>query len=227
MLDSIKHKVGSAVGFTVTELTIVIVILGVLMIPLSVMTLDYFGSIMARSTEAQLATESQTLLRTVVEELRTASSVKVGNTISDPNEPPSGWSTSNDNLILIISTPALTSTRAFIYDPITGMPYQNELIYFVEGQRLYRRTLANTDAVGNTARRTCPSAVASAACPADKALTDHFKAMNFTLYDQDDVVTTNISLARSLVVNVSMEKPTFGGPVRFDNSMRMTMRNTL
>lgn len=227
MLGSIKNKFSSAVGFTVTELTIVIVILGVLMVPLSVMTLDYFGSIMARSTEAQLATESQTLLRTVVEELRTASSVKVGNTINDPNEPPSGWSTSNDNLILIISTPALNNSRAFIYDPITGMPYQNELIYFVEGPRLYRRTLANTDAVGNTARRTCPMATASTTCPADKVLTDHFKAMNFTLYDQDDIVTTNIAVARSLVVNVSMEKPTFGGPVRFDNSMRMTMRNTL
>lgn len=227
MLDSIKHRIRLAAGFTVTELTMVIVILGVLMVPLSAVTLDYFGSIMARSTEAQLATESQTLLRTVVEELRTASSVKVVNTISDPNEPPSGWSTSNDDLILIISTPALNSSRAFIYDPLTGMPYQNELIYFVEGQRLYRRTLANTEAVGNTARRTCPSATASTSCPADKVLTEHFKAMNFVLYDQDDIVTTNISLARSLVVNVSMEKPTFGGPIRFDNTMRMTMRNTL
>ena len=227
MLGNIKNKLRTAAGFTITELTVVIVILGILMIPLSAITLDYFGSIMARSTEAQLATESQTLLRTVVEELRTASSIKVDNAISDPNEPPSGWSTSNDNLILIISTPVLNSSRAFIYDPLTGMPYQNELIYFVEGQKLYRRTLANTEAIGNTARRTCPSATASTTCPADKVLTDHFKAMNFTLYDQDDIVTTNISLARSLIVNVSMEKPTFGGPVRFDNSMRMTMRNTL
>lgn len=227
MLGNIKNMLRSARGFTVTELTIVIVVLGVLMVPLSVLTLDYFGSIMARSTEAQLATESQTLLRTVVEELRTASSVKVGNTISDPNEPPSGWSTSNDNLILIISTPALNSARAFIYDPLTGMPYQNELIYFVEGQHLYRRTLANTEAVGNTASQTCPSATATTTCPADKVLTEHFVAMNFILYDQDDIITTNISLARSLVVNISMEKPTFGSPVRFDNTMRMTMRNTL
>lgn len=227
MLGSIKRFVSSAKGFTITELTTVIVILGILMVPLTVLTLDYFGSILARSTEAQLATESQILLRTVVEELRTASAVRVGNTITDPNEPVSGWSTSNDDLILIISTPALNSSKAFIFDPLTGMPYQNELIYFVEGNKLYRRTLANTAATGNTAKRTCPRVTSTPSCPADKVLTDHFKAMNFTLYDQDDIITTNIALARSLVVNVSMEKPTFGSPVRFDNTMRMTMRNTL
>lgn len=197
------------------------------MIPLTVLTLDFFGTIMARSTTAQLATESQTLLRTVVEELRTASSVKVSNTITDSYAPPAGWSTDNNALILIISTPALTSTRAFIYDPLSGSTYQNELVYFVEGSLLYRRTLANGSAPGNSAKTTCPKASSTSSCPADKILTEHFKAMSFVLYDQDDIITSNISLARSLVLNVSMQKPTFSGATTFDNSMRMTMRNSL
>lgn len=197
------------------------------MIPLSALTIDYFGKMIARSTEAQLATESQILLRSFVEELRTASSVKDSTSISDPNEPVSGWSTSNENLILIISTPALNASKQFIYDPLTSKPYQNEYVYFAEGNRLYKRILAHPNATANSAQTTCPAAISTASCPHDRVLTENFKAMSFVLYDQDDAVTSTIALTRSLVVNVSMEKPAYERKIKFNNSMRMTMRNTL
>jgi len=215
-------------GFTITELAAVVVILGILMIPLTAISIDFFGQTIANSIKAQLATEAQTLLRTVTEELRTASSVKDTPVLTDTHEPPSGWSTSNESLILIISTPALNASRQFITDSLTGAPYQNELIYFAEGSKLYRRTLANPDAAGNVSKTTCPAASATMACPADSVLTDHFQAMDFTLYDQDDIATTTIPNARSLVVNVSMRQATFSGQnVQFNNSMRMTLRNNL
>jgi prepilin-type N-terminal cleavage/methylation domain-containing protein len=228
VLVSIKRRLKTKQdGFTMTELTAVIVILGILMIPLSALTLDFFGSVFSQSEEARLATESQTLLRSVVEELRIASSVRDNNALTDANEPPSGWSTSNAALILIISTPAINSSKEFIIDPLTSEPYQNELIYFVDGTKLYKRTLANPNATGNAVKTSCPAASASESCPADRVLTEHFKSMDFTLYDQDDIATTTIPLARSLVVNVSMEKAVFGPDIQFNNSMRMTMRNTL
>lgn len=227
MSDSIKRMYTSAAGYTVVELLIVITVIGIMVVPLTFITIHFFGSVTASSLQSQLALEAQNLLRTVTEELRVSSSIRSSNQLNDSNAPAGGWTTSNANLVIIISTPALDSSRQFIIDPLTGSPYQNEIVYFASGKTLYKRILANPDAPGNSWLTTCPASLASSTCPEDKRLTENFKSMNFILYDQDDIVTTDLSLAKSIVVNVSMERPTFGRTLQFDNSMRMTMRNQL
>lgn len=227
MLDNIRKKIRDARGFTLTELTAVIVVLGIILVPISVLTINFFGGMIARNLETQLAVESQTLLRSVVEELRLGAGVRASNLITDVNEPPAGWTTSNNDLVLIVATPALNASKHFIYDPLTGDPYLNEIIYFADGDKLYKRFLANTSASGNTMQTSCPASAVTASCPADRVLSKHFKDMNFTFYDQDDATTTNLSLARSLIVNVEMEQATFGRDITFNNAMRMTLRNQL
>lgn len=212
-------------GYTIVELITVMVVLGIILVPLSIITINFMGAMLAQNEEAKLATESQILLRSITEELRTASSVRPSATLPDTNAPAGGWNTSNSSLILIVSTPALDTNRKFIPDPLTSLPMQNEIIYFAEGNTLYRRRLADTAAVGNTTTSTCPTGITG--CPADSKLTQHFQDMQFVLYDQDDVVTTDISKARSIMMTVKMIKPTFGRDVTFTNNMRMTIRNTL
>lgn len=212
-------------GFTLVELVTVIVVLGILMIPLTIFTTNYFGAMIGKNTEAQLASESQILLRSITEELRTSSAILPSATLNDPNMPPAGWQTSNTNLIIIISTPALNTQHKFIIDPLAGTPYQNQIIYYTSGNSLYRRYLANPDATGNTTVTSCPPSATTSSCPSDVLLTSHFSAMSFTLYDQDDVVTTNISQARSIIVNVTMSQKMYGRTIQYKNSMRMTMRN--
>lgn len=214
-------------GYTVVELITVIVVLGIILIPLSVITINFMGAMIARNTEAQLAAESQILLRSITEELRTASSVRPNATIADPNAPPGGWTTANASLILVISTPVLDNSpdRNFVPDPLTNLPMQNEIVYFAKDKDLYRRRLANPAAPVNNISTTCP--VASPTCPADTKLTSNFDHMDFVLYNQDDAVTTDISQARSILMTVNMIKPTFGRDAKFINQMRMTIRNTL
>ncbi len=45
-------------GYTLVELVTAIVVLGILMVPLTVFTINYFGAMIAKNTEAQLATEA-------------------------------------------------------------------------------------------------------------------------------------------------------------------------
>ena len=231
MLDSIKkytrqmpRKLNQA-GVTLVELIVVIGVSSALL--LSVMTIGVYlyGDTVRTSLYAQLATESQTVLRSVVEELRQSSSIETTNLNTDANAPGGAWTTSNSSLILIISTPALDSNNNFIIDPDTGYPYQNEIVYFSSGRQLYKRFIANSAATDNIRKTTCPQASSSASCPPDILMSSNFKTLNFVFYDQDDAVTTTIPDARSIKLFIQMERRTFGKTLTFDNNIRITIRN--
>jgi hypothetical protein len=49
--------------------------------------------------------------------------------------------------------------------------------------------------------------------------------MVFTLYNQDDAVTTDPLLARSVRIDLGLQKRSFGTPLTLDNSIRVTLRN--
>lgn len=225
MLASTKRK--RQAGTTVAELVIAVAIIGILIMPATLIALYFFGGTIQNNLQARLAVESETLLRSMVDELRVSSGIRATNAISDPNAPVGGWTTSNANLVLIISTPVTTTTNVFVIDTATGEPYQNELVYFVANGQLYKRFLANADAVGNRFKTSCPPALATATCPADVMLSSHFKSMSFVFYDQDDAITTTLSTARSIKMSLQMEDKTFGRVVTFSNNIRITLRNTL
>lgn len=223
MLGSIRKKLNQA-GVTVVELLVVIGISSALLLAFLTVSVYMYGDTLRASAYSQLAVESQTVLRSVVEELRQSSSIRTTNAIPDSNSPSGGWTTSNSNLILIISTPVLDSSNNFVIDSGTGYPYQNEIVYFASGNRLYKRVLANPSAVGNIEKTTCP--VGTSSCPPDILMTSNFVNMDFVFYDQDDVATTNIPSARSIKLMIDMEKHIYGKTIDFQNDIRITIRNT-
>jgi prepilin-type N-terminal cleavage/methylation domain-containing protein len=222
VLDSTKNK---NLGFTIPELTVSIVVLGILLVSLLGFSTYYSASVTRNSALVQMSTDSQNLLRATVEQLRYGAGVRQSNTISDPNAPAGGWNTSNANFVIIIAVPAVDSANSYIVDPSTGSPYNNELVYFKNGTILYRRTLAHPDAAGNILKTSCPAASASASCPADIMLVENLESMVFTLYDQDDAITNDPLLARSVKIDLGLMKDTFGTPLTLDNSIRVTLRN--
>lgn len=213
-------------GYTIPELIVAISLFGIISVAFLGLMTNYFASITRNNMFIDMTTNSQNLLRSTVEELRYSAGVRQTNAISDPNGPPGGWNTSNAAFVIIIAKPAQNASGDFIIDTATGSPFNNELVYFKSGTDLYRRTLANSAATGNTAETTCPPPSASPGCPADTKLIEHMDDMVFTLYDQDDATTTNPLLARSVKINLSMERDTFGDPLTLQNSIRATLRNT-
>jgi len=117
------------------------------------------------------------------------------------------------------------TSRNYIIDTDTGSPYNNELVYFKSGTTLYKRTLANPNAVGNSLVTSCPAALASSSCPEDRRLIDDLDSMVFILYNQDNVLTNDPLLARSVEINLDLKKKTFGNPLTLNNSIRATLRN--
>lgn len=222
MLDNTRNRQ----GFTIVEILIAVVVSGILIGILLTVTFMFYGGSIKASTEARLAVESQNILRSVVEELRISSGVRGNNTVTDPNAPGGAWTTSNDDLVLIISMPVVDSSNQYIIDPVTGGPFQNEFVYYAVDGTLYKRYLAAATP-GNMYKTSCPPAIANASCPADVVLSKHFKDLSFVFYDQDDNVTTDLAAARSIKLDIEMEQAAFGRKINFSNSIRMTMRNSL
>lgn len=212
-------------GFTLTELILSISIIGILSVSMLAIITNYFVIMTRNNLMIDMTVDSQNLLRTTVEALRYGAGVRQNNTIADANEPMGGWNTSNTDFVIIIAVPAQDPSRNYIIDPDTGNPYQNELVYYKSGNQLLRRALAHPSATGNSLKTSCPEATATTICPADRELIENINTMNFTLYDQDDALTTDPLLARSVKIDLSLSKDTFGDPLTLDNSIRITLRN--
>ena len=212
-------------GFTLVEVLVSISLASILAVGLFSIITTYFVTITRNNLLIDMTVDSQNLLRATVEELRYGAGVRQSNSISDANAPVGGWNTSNANFVIIIAVPAVDSSRNYITDPLTGSPYSNELVYFKSGTTLYKRSLAHPAATGNTLQTSCPAGLATPSCPADKKLIEAVDDMVFTLYDQDDAVTTDALLTRSVKIVLSMERETFGTPLTLENNIRVTLRN--
>lgn len=215
---------GQQDGFTIVELLISISVTGILMVGVLAATTNYYVLITRTNIRIDMSNDSQNLLRSTVEAIRYGAGVRQSNTITDANAPVGGWATSNAAFVIIIAVPSKDSLGNFITDPATGSPYTNELVYYKSDSILYRRTLANPGATGNTTATTCPPPGTSG-CSADTKLLENLSDMSFVLYDQDDIITTTATEARSVKINLSMARDTFGEPITINNGIRVTLRN--
>lgn len=212
-------------GFTIVEMIIAIGIASIIAITLLFISINFIGETTRARLTAELAIESQILLRAMVEDVRLAGSLSTTNQNSDANAPVGGWVTNDPSNILIIDLPTLDSSRNIIYDTSTGFPYDNEIVYYSSGSSMYRRTIIDPGAIGNALQTSCPPSLATASCPGDKKFTDYLTDLTFTFYDDTNTTTSDATLARSVQITVRMERKILGKPVKFNNTIRTTLRN--
>lgn len=207
------------------ELTIVVSVTSIVAVVFLGIISNYFVIITRNNELTDMTINSQNLLRTTVENIRFGNGVEQTNSIADPNAPSGGWNTSNSSFVIVIPVPAEDSTKNYLMNPSTGDPYMNELVYYKNGSTLMQRVLANPAAVGNTTHTTCPAALASATCRADAQLATYVSSMTFTLYDQDAAPTTTTAQARSVKINLTMQRNAPISPLSLSNTIRVTLRN--
>lgn len=212
-------------GFTLVEVIISITVAGIMTGVLFLVTFRFFANAIQSQQTAELALESQTLLSQMVEDLRLAAGVGAINELTDSNQPSGGWQTSDAGNVLLITTPAIDVSRNIIYDSSTGFPYQNEIIYFIANRTMYKRTLKNTAATGSAATTSCPAATATSTCPADRVFSTNIDDLRYTMYDSNNTVTSDPTVARSVEMSVDLSKKVFGKTISLSNTMRVTQRN--
>lgn len=212
-------------GVTIFELLISVGIAAILITVLMSVSLGFYGSTIRSQITAEMAIDSHFMLRAMVEDLRLGHNIGVTSVLSDPNSPSGGWSTSDPDNVLIINRPATTSSNDIIYDSSTGDPYNNEYIYFIEDNKLQKRLLKNTSAAGNHIATTCPAPAVSSTCPSDRVYSAYVDNMALTFYDNNNIVTTDVTLARSVGIKLSMSRNVFGKTIIFNNSILTKLRN--
>lgn len=210
-------------GFTITELLIAISIASIASVLILYAFVYMYGGLVREQTRAQMVLESQLFLKRMVEDSRVANQILSTNSLADSYEPGGGWVTSDPANIMVITQPVTDSSNEFIYDNSTGYPFQNEIVYFSSGDTMYRRTLANSSAIGNKNVTTCPSG--TVACSPDIKLTERLQNMLFVFYDIDDVVTTIPEEARSVAITVNLTQRIYGQDINVSNTTRVTLRN--
>ena len=220
MLDNIKSA-----GYTIVELVLALVIGSILSLTVIAFTFSFYMDTLIAQAETNMLIESQIILRRVADDMRYSSAILATNTIADDNEPTGGWNTSNDDLILILSSPAQSSQGQHINNDDTGNPYQDELIFFADENNFYKRVLTNPLASDNRLSTNCPEAQSSSSCPADPLLTEDFLDMNFVFYDLNGNTTSDPTQGRSVDIIIQLEKQILGETISVDNQIRMTLRN--
>lgn len=210
-------------GFTIVELLIAVSVASIASILILSAFVYMYGSLLREQTRAQMVLESQVFLKRMVDDIRVANQMLTTNNLSDAYEPSGGWLTSDPANILVLTQPVTDENKDFIFDTTTGYPYQNEVVYFGSGASMYRRTLANDSAVGNSAITTCPANTVG--CQGDVKLLDNLQNMLFIFYDINDVVTTVPENARSVELSINLTKRVYGETITIANKTRVTLRN--
>lgn len=220
-----KHKKQSMAGFTIVELIVGMTVISILFLGFITALTSFLAVISKNNATIDMSANSQNLLRNTVDAIRVGDGVRQTASITDNNAPAGGWNTNNASFVIVIASPALDSSHNYIIDPSTGSPYMNELVYYKEGTSLLERQLANPGAVGNTIKTSCPSGLATSSCPADKDLADYVQNMSFSLYDQDNINTSDPSLARSIKISLGMQRTVYGAVINLNNNIQVTLRN--
>lgn len=197
-------------GLTIVELTITIVMTGIVaaaMITFVISTLQTYG---AASAKAELLGQAQTAADRISDDIMLSAVADVNNRIEDANSPdpsdPLSWAGDNDTLIL--ATAVEDQDRNILFaDPTQYITHKNNVIYYLDGGRLMRRVLAN-DVLGNRAVTTCPPALASGSCPADTVILESVSGFSVTYYDHlNQAVQPDES--RSVEVSINLQNPAY------------------
>lgn len=185
-------------GFTITELLIVIIMTSLLTMIIMLFAFDLW-----RNSAAQEANNDTLLTRfnasdTIREEVGTSSGMIIQNSIADAHTMSPDTSIPGNNYWLPIhAIPGTTTMGATgTYKPLVYFkrysvdsskqyimngtsPYEDEYMLYLDGttKNLMQRTLVNPSATNDNLKTTCPPAVATSACPADKTIATNISSV--------------------------------------------------
>lgn len=212
-------------GFTLVELLIVMLVIGILSLSLANFITTWLQAETLAQTRANLLTNAEDALDTITNDIRLSGSADQNNRWADANGPSGnqfGWASGNQ--VLVLAKAAVDSGNNIIFsDPAKYISQKDNEIYYLSGTTLYRRTLAS-DSANDAAVTTCPPASATPSCPADEIVATGVTSLTFTYYDADEnsVTPTN---ARSVQVAITLSAQQGGNTISASYTTRMVFRN--
>lgn len=178
-------------------------------------------------TRASLLNNAQSGLDSIGNDIRLSGNADTNNRIPDehaPNAPVNEFSwESNQNTLVLATATEDTAKNIIFADPALYISQKDNNIYYLSGNKLYKRTLA-ANVPNNNAKTSCPASEASPTCPADRELLNNVQIFNVKYYNDknQEVVASN---ARSIELYVKLQKNEYSQPISVEYSTRMVFRN--
>lgn len=217
----------SETGFTMVEVLVAVTVTTVMMLVIANYMMRNLQTSTLETSRAAIQRELQLTLDSVADDVRLSANADQNNRNPDANSPGGagnqyGWTSSSS--VLVLATAATTTSKTIIFsDPTNYVTVKNNIVYFVLGGTLYKRTIAAA-VTGNSAKTSCPSAQATSSCPADKKLLSNVTAFTVTYRDGDDnsVAPTN---ARSVEISLTAARTQYSKTQTASYTTRMVFRN--
>ncbi len=202
-----QEKRRSEGGFTLVETMITLVMTGIMATGIIVFMINGLRSYGKATSKAYLIAQAQSGVDRISGDILLAANADDNNRIEDANSPGAptnllSWQSDNDTLIL--ATAAEDTSRNILFaDASNYISHKNNVIYYRDGTVLRKRVLA-TAVTGNRAITTCPAALATSSCPADRVVLENVASFVVTYRNH-----LNVSVlpedARSVEVSVLLD----------------------
>jgi prepilin-type N-terminal cleavage/methylation domain-containing protein len=214
-------------GYTLVELMVATTIVSILGLLVLGFLTDGSAISLRKITRSDLLRETQAALDIANKDIKYASGAATNNVWPDSNAPgaPSNrFSWFSDNDALVLSSPATASSDSYLYaDPATYLTYKNNLVYFVTGNKLYRRMIAAV-VPSNSATTTCPSGAATPGCPEDLLVAENVSNFGITYLDANNMATTPLN-AHSIRLELELSLTTSGQTIVTSYTIQAVFRN--
>jgi prepilin-type N-terminal cleavage/methylation domain-containing protein len=211
-------------GFTLVEVVVAVSLIGIILGLISSFAITTMGQTGVEAMRASLQGESQIAMDRAINDMRLSAGADENNRWNDPSNPNGGLSWESNASTLVLATAAADTGNNIIFaDPAKYISEKNNIIYFVSGNRLYKRTLASSVA-NNAAKTTCPANLATAECPADRELLQNVSSFSVKYYNGDNQEVTPAD-ARSAELNIKTSARKFSQNITSDYTTRAVFRN--
>lgn len=220
-----------------------------IMIIAVVMTMSFlfnqYGQLTQQGAQVNLNVDAQNITFSMQDDVFYANTFKqtINSGLSDAFQPGGGWTYNTTPQTLVISAPALTGNRRSanrqpVYINTEGCdasvleensPLYNNIIYFVSGTRLYKRTISAPSSMATCGTsyqvQSCPQAQSSSTCPADRLLTDKLQTFTVTYYDTSNTVVTNPESAERIKVSLTLKDRAFAEDITSTSTITLRKLN--
>lgn len=221
------HKVNKPQdkGFTIIELLLVMIIMGILSLAMASFITSWLQTSSIAQARANLLNTAQIALDDANNDIMLSGGVDQTNRWPDPNGPGGnqyGWQ-SNSQTLILAKVATDSSGNAIFLDSSDYITQKDDVIYFLSGTTLYRRTLAS-DSTNDAAVTTCPASDATSSCPPDLTIVTGVTNWSVTYYDANNQVVTPDN-ARSIQLSITLTAPYGNQTINTSYSTRMVFRN--
>jgi type II secretory pathway component PulJ len=214
-------------GYTIVEVLISLVITSILVGVLMIFSISSLINNAINGARIDLQSEAQLALDLIGDDIRLASGADLNNRWPDENAPGAptdllSWQSTED--VLVLSTIAENAGREILFEDASNyISYKNNTVYYLVDGELYKRDIA-ADIEDNRSRSSCPELVATADCPADRAILSNIEELVFTYVDRSGAVVDPEN-ARSVEVFVRLSTFRAGQTITAEYKTRMVFRN--